>query len=71
MKKHFSPILFAAISNRLRQRSDELEYVGDLSDLGNELGIIIGEHFDDIDKNDLEIFFEGFKHGISLSNKGH
>ena len=38
---------------------------GDLSDLGNEIGIVIGN-----EKN-INEFISGLKHGISLSNGTH
>lgn len=47
-------------------------YNGDLSDVGNEIGIIIGD-FIDIDKNgyNKEDFIHGIKHGISLKDGTH
>lgn len=45
---------------------------GDLSDIGNEIGIILGEF---INKNelgcDLDDFLSGLNHGISLTNGTH
>jgi hypothetical protein len=42
---------------------------GDLSDIGNEIGIIIAKHFDE--DNTVEDFIHGLKHGISLTDGTH
>jgi hypothetical protein len=42
---------------------------GDLSDIGNEIGIIIAKYFDD--NNTKDDFFHGIKHGISLTDGTH
>jgi len=45
---------------------------GDLSDIGNEIGIILGKY---IEKDklgyELEDFISGIKHGISLTDGTH
>jgi hypothetical protein len=43
---------------------------GDLSDLGNEIGIVIGRYTDDKDY-DKEGFTSGISHGISISDGTH
>lgn len=56
------------ISNQLYQ----INYEGDLSDLGNEIGIVLGKY---IKKNklgyQLDSFINGLKHGSSLTNNSH
>jgi hemerythrin-like domain-containing protein len=44
----------------------------DMSDLGNEIGFILGKYFND-NKNGFEenTFFHGLEHGISISNDTH
>ena len=42
---------------------------GDVSDIGNEIGFIIAKYFDD--KNTLEDFIHGLKHGISITDGTH
>lgn len=45
---------------------------GDLSDIGNEIGIILGKYIDDNKMGyDLISFISGIKHGISLTNGTH
>ena len=63
---------FHIIKTEIKVQLDKAEHAGDLSDIGNEIGKIIGNHlsvwkigytFDD--------FINGVKHGISLSDKTH
>lgn len=45
---------------------------GDLSDLGNEIGIAIGEHYKALGQSpNLYDFVRGLKHGISLTDGTH
>ena len=46
-----------------------IEYCGDMSDIGNEVGIAIGERFDK--DNTIEDFISGLRHGVSLANGTH
>ncbi len=43
------------------------KFRGDISDVGNEIGIVIGKY----NKDDVESFIWGLKHGISLSDGTH
>ena len=44
---------------------------GDLSDLGNEIGIIIGEYTTDKMGYEKDDFVSGVLHGISISDGTH
>lgn len=44
---------------------------GDLSDLGNEIGIIIGQYTNDKMGYEKEDFIAGINHGISISDGTH
>jgi hypothetical protein len=44
-------------------------YEGDISDIGNEIGIVIAKHFDK--DNTIEDFIMGLKHGVSLTDGTH
>jgi hypothetical protein len=60
----------------LKELSDSLSNVkynyGDLSDIGNEIGVIIGKHITNKELGyDLESFIDGVKHGVSLSDGTH
>lgn len=56
-----------------QQVADQLEAIkyrhGDVSDIGNEIGIAIGEHL----KTDAAVsdFISGLTHGISIKNNTH
>ena len=44
---------------------------GDLSDLGNEIGIVIGQYTNDKMGYEKEDFIAGINHGISISDGTH
>ena len=44
---------------------------GDLSDLGNEIGIIIGQYTNDEMGYEKDDFVSGVRHGISISDETH
>jgi len=50
-------------------RSEDIGYYGDMSDFGNEIGIVVGQFFKS--KENIEDFITGLKHGISLTNGTH
>ena len=56
----------------LKEISENLNNVayeyGDYSDIGNEIGIVLGKT---ITKDELEDFLTGLRHGISLSDGTH
>jgi hypothetical protein len=45
------------------------QYKGDLSDIGNEIGIAIAKYIDE--DNTIEDFIHGVKHGVSLMDGTH
>jgi hypothetical protein len=57
----------------LKQISESLSKVsyenGDLSDVGNEVGIAIGNYV--VTEQDFKDFVSGLRHGISLTNGEH
>ena len=60
---------FVHIKERIKARLDNLKNDGDLSDIGNEIGIVLGKYLTTDDEfND---FIHGLKHGISLTNGTH
>ena len=59
------------ISNSLKDRENEMDYIGDLSDCGNEIGLIVGECYEDMTIDEIENFIAGIRHGISLTNGTH
>jgi len=64
---------FSNLSKELSEKLSNLPYQnGDISDIGNEIGIIIAKYFDEDDLGyDLEGFIHGVKHGVSLTDGTH
>lgn len=44
---------------------------GDMSDIGNEVGIQLGSILKDMTEDEIYDFICGFKHGVSLTNGTH
>ena len=61
---------FKHILNRIKTQLDEVNYDnGDMSDIGNEIGIVLGEFI--TTESELQDFIHGIRHGISLTNGTH
>jgi hypothetical protein len=60
---------FNKIKEDIKAQLDKANYAGDLSDIGNEIGIVIAKHFDE--ENTVNDFISGLKHGISLTDGTH
>lgn len=48
-----------------------VKYEGDLSDIGNEIGIVLGKYISEELGSELESFYAGIEHGISLTKGTH
>jgi hypothetical protein len=59
------------IANSLKVSTSGMNYIGDISDLGNEIGVVVGLAFKDMTDEDITEFIHGFRHGISLTNGTH
>ena len=44
---------------------------GDLSDLGNEVGLALGKMLEKMTGEEMRTFVMGFNHGVSLTNGTH
>lgn len=63
---------FESIKDEIISNLKEMKYSGDLSDIGNEIGIVIGKYINNKDMGyNLDNFNHGVKHGISLANGTH
>lgn len=60
---------FSDIKEEIKAQLDKVNYAGDLSDIGNEIGIVIAKFFDE--ENTVNDFISGLKHGISLTDGTH
>ena len=67
MKNNFQDILLDISYNISNISYDN----GDLSDVGNEIGIIIGKYISSDMGYELEDFIHGVKHGVSLIDGTH
>jgi hypothetical protein len=63
---------FNKIIRNIVVQLETVTYNGDLSDIGNEIGIVIGKYIEK-DKMGCELddFIHGIKHGISLVDGTH
>lgn len=63
---------FEKIKKEIIAQLDAVNYYGDLSDIGNEIGIVVGKYISEIKTGyEKAIFIHGINHGISLSNGTH
>jgi len=61
---------FTHILNRIKIQLEKVNYDnGDISDVGNEIGIVLGEFI--TNESELKDFIHGVRHGISLTNGTH
>ena len=44
---------------------------GDISDIGNEIGLAIGSILENMTDEEINDFISGFRHGVSLTNGTH
>lgn len=71
MDREFNKTKLNYIANSLKEAADRVDYFGDISDLGNEIGVVVGNTFKDMTTEDIFDFMNGFKHGVSLTNGTH
>ena len=61
---------FTHILNRIKTQLDNVNYDnGDVSDVGNEIGIVLGDVI--TTESELQDFITGIRHGMSLTNGTH
>jgi hypothetical protein len=61
---------FAYVIYRVKTQLENINYDnGDISDVGNEIGIALGQYLST--EEELNDFITGLKHGISLTNGTH
>jgi hypothetical protein len=61
---------FAYVIYRVKTQLESINYSnGDISDIGNEIGIALGQYLST--DEELNDFITGLKHGISLTNGTH
>ena len=71
MNREFNNTKLNYIANGLKETVDRMNYVGDISDLGNEIVVIVGSTYKDMTDEEIVDFIHGFRHGVSLTNGTH
>jgi hypothetical protein len=71
MSREFDNTKLNYIANLLKETVNRMNYTGDILDLGNEIGVVVGLTFKDMTDEDITDFIHGFKHGVSLTNGTH
>ena len=62
---------FKKINSKISNQLQSIQYIGDLSDIGNEIGFVIGYLLENMNTDEIDSFITGFKHGVSLTNGTH
>lgn len=70
-ERHFTKIDLKDISVALKNMAKEFPYKGDISDMGNQLGIAIGTLYENLNEEEISDIISGLEHGISLTNGTH
>ena len=64
-------LVFTEVLIKISDHLAMVTYEGDLSDIGNEIGYILGNTIPNMNKEEIDAFITGFKHGVSLTNGTH
>ena len=62
---------FNDVLTEISVRLTTVTYQGDLSDIGNEIGYMLGNIIPNMNQEEIDTFITGFKHGVSLTNETH
>lgn len=61
---------FQHIIKQIKEHMEKVSYEnGDLSDVGNEIGIVLGNYIEN--EKEFKDLITGIRHGISLTNGTH
>lgn len=61
---------FQHIIKQIKEHMEKVSYEnGDLSDVGNEIGIVLGNYIEN--EQEFKDLVQGIRHGISLTNGTH
>jgi len=71
MERTFNSDDLSWIAFSLIEYSRSMDYEGDLSDCGNEIGNMVGSKYKNMTQEEIEDFITGIRHGISLTNGTH
>jgi hypothetical protein len=63
---------FEKVKKEIIEQLNKVDYDGDLSDIGNEIGLVIAKYFDENQIGYEKVaFINGYIHGISLIDGTH
>ena len=68
MERLFTPTILENFLKDLQDGQKEMNYIGDLSDFGNEIGVSLGHVYPNFTPEEVEEFIIGLRHGISATN---
>ena len=68
MERLFSPQIYKSFVKNLDKRKEEMNYFGDISDFGNEIGLVIGDIYPNISDIEMNELIMGLRHGISVTS---
>ena len=71
MDRLFTPEIYKSFVKNLDKRKEKMKYIGEISDLGNEIGRILGEIYPGMTETEKNELIMGLKHGISLTDGTH
>jgi hypothetical protein len=71
MSREFNNAKLNYIANSLKENANRMKYIGDISDLGNEIGRMTGSVYQNMTEEEIIDFISGFRHGVSLTNGTH
>lgn len=72
MKLTHTQVLMSTLARMLEEKVEKVQYEGDISDFGNEVGYVLGKHvIANMDETQIRDFIHGLQHGISLTNGTH
>ncbi len=71
MSREFNNTKLNYIANSLKENANRMKYIGDISDLGNEIGRMTGSVYQNMTEEEIIDFISGFRHGVSLTNGTH
>jgi len=61
MDREFNKTKLNYIANTLKEAVNRIEYTGDMSDLGNEIGITVGHAYENMTEENINDFISGFR----------
>ena len=68
MERLFTPTILENFIDGLKKEQGDINYIGDLSDFGNEVGLVLGKLYPNMTPQEIEEFIIGLRHGITFTH---